>query len=106
RGVEREIIDDDEAPELLAQRDEVLDLCAALHAQRLRDLESESLRGDAVGFQAGRDVLQEALVLERGDRQVEREARRLGIPRGAMRAEPRQQPLQGQYVQRSRIAQR
>src|SRR5579871_292311 len=64
RGVERKVIDDDAAAELLAQIEEALYLSTALNTHGFGDLEADALSGDAVCTQVAREELREALVLE------------------------------------------
>ena len=60
--------------------------------------------GDAVRVEQGGDLLREALVLERRDREVHRETGGLRVPGGAVRREPPEQSLQDQRVEGGRIA--
>ena len=87
-GIEGEVLDHHPGTELVALGDETLDLGTALRAQGLRDFKAERLGGDAMGIQRRGDLLHEALVLERRDRQVDGEAGGLRVPRRAMRGQP------------------
>src|SRR5581483_12482083 len=67
-------------------------------------LEADRVRGDAMGFQSGGDVLGKTLVLECCDRQIQREAGGLEIPCPPIRTQPREQTLQSMRVQSSGVA--
>src|SRR6185437_364390 len=54
----------------------------------------------------GGDVLREAVIVERRNRQVQREARGLQVPGSAIDAEPGQQSLERMRVERRRVAAR
>src|SRR6185437_862090 len=100
-----EVVDHDEAAELLAGCHEALHLGALLRAEGLSDLESDGLRCDAVALQARGHLLQEAVVLERGNRDIQREAAGLHRPGRPMAAEPGEQSLYRQQIEDGRIPQ-
>src|SRR5262245_52203087 len=103
--VEAEVVDYQETAHLLAHLHEALHLGLALHAGKLGDFKADVLGRHAGDAEAGGHALCEVLILERTDRQVHREAGRLGVPdRIAMLAKPGEQALHDDSIEHRAFA--
>src|SRR6185312_6535078 len=99
--IEREVVDDDEAAELLHRVDEALHLLAALHAGKLGDLEPDVLGGHVRVLEPLGDALRERRIFQRAYREVHGKARGFGIPDFlAVLTEPAQQALDDERIER------